>query len=317
MKEKIKNFFTKYIRKNIIKILSFLLLFVLLIYFVIPKTTHIYLSGFSETVTLSNFSGNFTFMANSLGEDSIKHIMGAIIENIEPIKVNIDGNEYEVESGALQIEMNSNHKNYIANLIQFYTDVEYTLTAFCCDIYLTEKQMNIEKCEDEILIDIKNNNKLKICGVYNIYIDNILICSKINSNNEIKIISNISKCLRCYHLKNVHCNKISNVNFNGCAVDVRTIIDQGSYKIDQKILQNEDTLQFVDVFLYSSSQHAFNIKNKNDTIYISGYAKDVFLDNENLTLYGLKWLLGNYSTFLISVATFVAGIFFEKFKKNE
>ena len=144
-----------------------------------------------------------------------------------------------------------------------------------------------------------------------------MICSKINSNNEIKISSNISKCLRCYHLKNVHCNKISNVNFNGCAVDVRTIIDQGSYKIDQKILQNEDTLQFVDVFLYSSSQHAFNIKNKNDTIYISGYAKDVFLDNENLTLYGLKWLLGNYSTFLISVATFVAGIFFEKFKKNE
>lgn len=303
MTEKIKRFFGKYL----ILIMFFVLICIGVVYLIIPKTTHIYLSGFAETVSLFDFTGNLTFNGDSMGDDSINDIMGVSIENIVPIKINIDGDEFEVDAGELQIDINSNDKNYISNLIQFESEVEYTIITHNGDIRLDRGQINIE-CEDEIIIDLKEQKrKFEIYGVYNIYINNKCVCEKIDSNSVIEIESTNSKCLRCYHMKKMQCNNTSNVYYDGNVIDIDATFEQGKYLIDQNIFQNEEEIQLVDVSLCSLNRHSFNIKrnNKNDTLSISGYAKKALLDDENLAKYGFKWIISNFT----SCFTYIVGIF--------
>lgn len=314
MTEKIKQFLVKYL---IIIILSTFAC-IGLIYLIIPKTTHIYLSGFAERLSLIDFTGNLTFNGDSMGKDSINDIMGVSIENIVPLNITIDGKEFEVDAGELQITINSNKKNYISNLILFESEVEYTVVAFSGDIHIDREWINIE-CEDEIIIDLKEQKKkLDIYGVYNIFINNNYICEKIDSNSEIEIESSISKCLRCYHMKNMQCNNTNNVYYDGNVIDITATFEQGKYIIDQKILQNEAEIQLVKVFLYSLSDHSFYIRknNNNETLSISGYAKDAYLDDENLSKYGFKWIISNYKEYIIAMITFVLGLIVENIRNK-
>lgn len=231
--------------------------------------------------------------------------MGCVIQNTVPIEVEVNGKRFKLDFGELKIHMHSNKNNYMANIIEFDDIVSCAMKTFCSDVEIRNEQLFLAECSDNVLIDIQNSKEMKVEGVSTINLGDNVFFQLQGGSDCIKIFSDNTQCLRMFKMKNLTWNNIQNIRIEGCAIDIDTVIENAEYNMEQKILSEEQKIPYSEIVVNSSEGHAFNIKMKQTEIYVSGYMEQIFLDGENISMYGVNWLLGNYSVFLIGFSTYI------------